>query len=269
MILPIFFIVILVLGSIAVFLYVKEDKTQDQLAETKDLETKREDSAHMIVHELRAPLSAIKDSAELMLSNSYSFNKEEERKLLGIIKDQSKLLLDQVGSMLDAAKLEAGKFVLQKKTGNIADLIKERLKAFHPQAQKKQIQLALETKEPLPLFAFDPIRIAQVMNNLLSNSLKFTQDGGKITVKVDYKPTAINYLTISVADTGIGIPKEQQENLFSKFSQPPATPGQIATEGTGLGLYVVKGIVEAHGGTVGLKSNPGDGTTVSFTLPVI
>ena len=264
--LPIFsflgFLAAFLFGVIAVFLSVKEDKNRKLSVE---LEAKREDLTHSIIHELRAPLSAIKDSAELMLSDKTPLAKEEQEQYLKIIHDQSKMLLDQVGSLLDAAKLEAGKFTINKSEGNIIDIIKERMIAFGPQAKKKEINLMLSTNDPIPPFAFDHVRISQVINNLLSNSLKFTKNGGKITITALQKDKGIE---VSIYDDGIEIPKDDQKNLFSKFKQASNIPQELAKEGTGLGLYVVKGIVEAHGGTVGVKSNPGDGTTISFTLPV-
>ena len=150
------------------------------------------------------------------------------------------------------------------------------------------------------MVSYDPIRIGQVLNNFLSNSLKFTPEGGKITVSVKnqarganeilaarlFEPQRVsqqknlisdlsasplaNEITISVSDTGIGIPKEKQGQLFSKFAQVNQPNGQkplAPQSGTGLGLYIAKGIIEAHGGSVLLESEEGRGTTISFTLP--
>ena len=119
----------------------------------------------------------------------------------------------------------------------------------------------------LPLLAFDPLRISQVMNNFLSNSLKFTQKGGEITVSASFDETG-KEITISVSDNGIGIPKEYQNSMFSKFSQANNNPQKLTKDGSGLGLYVAKGIIEAHKGVISLDSEQGRGTTISFTLPI-
>ncbi len=239
----------------------------------KNLANLKEDFTNIMVHELRAPLTAIKDSSELIISEKDKLKKEEQDQFLDIINQQSKLMLNQIGEILDAAKLEAGKFIIQKTKGNIEQVIKEQIKTFLPQASKKHIFISADISQSLPPIFFDPIRIAQVINNLLSNSLKFTPEGGTITIRISHEPITNNQLTISVSDTGIGIPKEHQKDLFSKFSQVRTTPQQLAKEGTGLGLYVVKGVVEAHGGSVNVDSplrngekNPG--TTISFTLPI-
>lgn len=227
-------------------------------------EKKREDLTNMMVHELRAPLTAIKDSSSVLASNAPSLEKHEGKKLLDIIHEQAKILLDQISEILDAAKLEAGKLTIQKTPGeNIVGVIKKSLTSFTAQAAKKQISLALEGSYELPLFSFDPIRIGQVINNLLSNSLKFTTNGGRIILKTELIGNIHGkYIKISVTDTGVGIPKEKQRYLFTKYSQASETKGS-----TGLGLYVVKGIVEAHGGSVALESEVGCGTAISFTLP--
>ena len=226
----------------------------------------KEDFTNMIVHELRAPLIAIKDASELIISNKYNLNEEEKKQFLEIINRQSRILIDQIGSVLDAAKLKAGKFTIAKIQADLSKVIKEEVETFLPSASKKQINLKAEIPPNLPMISFDVMRISQVMNNLLSNSLKFTQEGGSIQVVVDYNPKN-RLITVSASDTGIGIPKEFQKNLFSQFAQANTTLQQLAKQGTGLGLYVVKGIIEAHGGTVYLESTPQKGTTISFTLP--
>ncbi len=172
-------------------------------------------------------------------------------------------MLDEVALILDAAKLEAGLFTIQKIPGDLKQLIGERVQIFQAQAHEKFINLLVEVDPSIPTFNFDPIHIGQVVNNLLSNALKFTSSGGSI--KISAKP-AIGSVIVSVSDTGAGIPKEKQHLLFSKFTQlSGADHGSV---GTGLGLYIVKGVVEAHNGTVSLESEEGHGTTITFTLPL-
>lgn len=243
--------------------FIPKERSEDS---QKNLAKLKEDFTNMIVHELRAPLTAIKDASDVIISGQYNLNKDEEKEFLEIINKQSKLLLDQIGTIMDAAKLEAGKFAIAKTPQDITTVIKNQIKIFLLQAEKKHISLKLDAPGSLPLMSFDLIRIGQALNNLLSNSLKFTPEEGSITVELRQEPKG--YITVSVSDTGIGIPKEYQKDLFSKFYQAKTTPNQTAKDGTGLGLYVVKGIVEAHGGTVTVKSSQGHGTTISFTLPI-
>ena len=217
----------------------------------KSIAQMKEDFTNVMVHELRSPLTAIKASTDLLLSSETDDKKdelssEEKHKLTSLISEQSRKMLDEIALILDAAKLEAGLFTLQKSEGDLKKLIQERATFFSPAASEKFIKLAVEIDPSLPSFSYDQVHVGQVINNLLSNSLKFTPSGG--TIKISAKP-AIGSIIVSVSDTGAGIPKEKQSQLFSKFAQFKSTHG---TNGTGLGLYIVKGIVEAHGGTIAL-----------------
>jgi signal transduction histidine kinase len=234
----------------------------------KTVATIKEDFTHMMVHELRAPLTAIKDSAELMIEtfeDKGALEKEQQKRLLKIMDMQSKNLLEQINQVLDAAKIEAGKFSIEKVSSDIGEVIQNAVEPYLPQANKKQILISTDIYYPLPKVDLDPVRITQVLNNLVSNSLKFTPANGKIVVSV--KP-GDGILTIGVSDNGMGIPESEQKDLFSKYYQIRTTPHQLAKKGTGLGLYIVKGIVEAHDGSVGIISDTGKGTTIYFTLPV-
>ena len=236
----------------------------------KSVETIKEDFTHMMVHELRAPLTAIKDSAELMIEtfeDKGALEKEQQKRLLQIMDMQSKNLLEQINQVLDAAKMEAGKFSIEKVSSDIGTVIQNAVEPYLPQASKKQILISTDIYYPLPKVDLDPIRITQVLNNLVSNSLKFTPPNGKIVISA--KP-GDGTVTIGVSDNGMGIPENEQKDLFSKYYQIRTTPHQLAKKGTGLGLYITKGIVEAHGGSVGVISGrPNKGTTIYFTLPIV
>lgn len=241
----------------------------------KTLAKLKEDFTSAVVHELRSPLTAIKAGSELILTQKEKIDQMQEEKMLGIINKQSERMLHDINSLLDATKLESGHFTLSPKPSNIVDLIGETVGLFDGEAKKKHIGISVDIEKDLPLGLCDSTRIEQVLNNLISNSLKFTQENGTITIKAhiyksDYLPkTATNPgILISVADSGIGIPKEKQAALFQKFTQVDNPQQLHSTVGTGLGLYISKGIVEAHGGSIFLQSTPGKGTMVSFTLPV-
>ncbi len=253
------------------------------MTDYKKKELLKEDLIHIMVHELRAPVTTIKDSAELIITTKDTLEEDRKLKFLEIIHTQAKKVLGQIGSILDTAKLDAGKLVLQKTKGDIAKLIKDEIQTFMPQSERKNISLNFEMlAKSLPEISFDEIRISQVIDNLLSNSLKFTPENGRIKVGLDYKviPPVLDgyspmgeflsldkHIIVSVSDNGAGIAKEQQKFLFSKYTQSKDTPEKLATLGTGLGLYLVKGIVESHDGRIWVKSAPGKGTTFFFTLP--
>lgn len=230
----------------------------------------KEDFTNVMVHELRSPLTAIKASTDLLLpdikedgsASDKELSVEERRKVTQLISTQSRKMLDQISLILDAAKLESGVFSLQKTKEDLKKILEDKAAIFTAAAKEKFVTIVTEIDPSLPSFAFDPIRIGQVINNLISNSLKFTPSGGTISIKA--KP-AIENVIVSVSDTGAGVPKEKQHLLFSKFAQLRTAHPEA---GTGLGLYFVKGIVEAHGGSVTLESEEGRGTTITFTLPI-
>lgn len=229
----------------------------------KSVAKMKEDFTNVMVHELRSPLTAIKASSELLIAPPAPLADAEKNKIIGLISVQARKMLDEVSLILDAAKLEAGLFTIQKLPGDMNKLINERVQIFQAQAHEKFVTLVVDVSPTIPNFNFDPIHMGQVVNNLISNSLKFTSSGG--TVKVMAK-TEANELILAVSDTGAGIPKEKQHLLFTKFTQiAGASHGAV---GTGLGLYIVKGVVEAHGGTVKLESEEGRGTTITCRIPI-
>lgn len=254
-----------------------QDKVSVVLRDMTDYKKKellKEDLVNIMVHELRSPVTTIKDSAELIITAKDTLAENRKLKFLEIIHQQAKKVLGQIGSILDTAKLDAGKLVLSKTKGDIAKSIKDEMQIFMPQAERKNISLNLEIRAILPEIYFDEIRINQVIDNLLSNSLKFTPENGKIKVELDYKVippgeflSLDKYIVVSVIDNGVGIAQEQQKLLFSKYAQAENTPEELATMGTGLGLYLVKGIIESHDGRIWVKSAVGQGTTFSFALP--
>lgn len=248
----------------------------------KSLQALKEDFTNAVVHELRSPLTAIKAASEMMMTQEDL--PQSEKKLALIIEEQSKRLLNDINSLLDAAKLEAGHFTVWQSPNDMSKVAKEALELFQPEAAKKGIQLDLKVEDALPQAFIDSTRIGQVLDNLISNSLKFTPASGTISVKVvsQYNPqlpkTPTNPgILVSVTDTGIGIPQEKQKELFSKFQQVHSDTTatlqntqkpEAMSEGTGLGLYIAKGIVESHGGNMYVNSVPNQGTTIFFTIPV-
>jgi len=252
------------------------------ITDDKKKELQKEDLVNVMVHELRSPVTAIKDSAELIITTK-SLETDKKLKFLEIIHTQAKKVLGQIGSILDTAKLDAGKLVLQKTKSDITKLIQEEILTFMPQAKRRNISLNFDTPDKqIPLISFDEIRISQVIDNLLSNSLKFTPEGGRIDVELDYKviPPVLDgsspmgeflsldkYIVISIKDNGLGIAPEQQKLLFSKYTQAENMSEKVAIMGTGLGLYLAKGIIESHEGRIWVKSAPGQGSTFSFSLP--
>jgi len=249
----------IILTIFLLFLIIRSGTTQ-----AKKIVKTEEEELHAIVHELRAPLVAIKDSASLMLNQN--LDPEEQKTMLNLVHDQSIKLLEQISTILDSAKYEDGKLNLRKSLGSLEQVLKDEVALFMPEAKRKNISLASEADGTIPSFLFDQIRITEALNNLISNSLKYTNEGGKIKISLSKKD---GNAVVCVSDNGIGIPAEKQKMLFTKF----ANINQGATEdreklSSGLGLYITKGIIDAHKGTITIQSEVGKGTTTTIFLPI-
>lgn len=261
--------------AIAVFfLFTKLKKLSDvtkDLDEHRQLEKKqveiqrqRDDYLAMLVHELRAPLAVIKGAADLIIRDAQALSKEQIETLLGQIKKSSTSLLQIVNDILDVSKIESGKFSIKKVDGDINALLKEVSEYYLSWANEKQIKLNLSLDEKIPQIKFDGERIKQVLNNLLSNALKFTDEYGNITIATHLND---KYVHIAICDSGIGIPDDMKHKLFNKFVQV-GTKVQVKEKGTGLGLFIAKGIVETHGGSIWIEDNDPQGTKFVFNLPL-
>jgi signal transduction histidine kinase len=232
----------------------------------KSLEKLRQEFTAMMVHELRAPLTAVRWSAEVLLKSVTDVKAHLEtakvKDSMTTIDLAATNMLELVNDLLDVAKIEAGKFDLNMQPNDIVVSIQEQLKAFEPQAAAKHLTLKYDGPDK-QMAKFDRVRISQVLTNLLSNSIKYT-DSGEINLNVQVEDKR---LVVSVKDSGIGVSREDLNVLFSKFKQLKSFDS--SRKGTGLGLVVSKGIVEAHGGQIWAESvGENLGSTFYFSLPL-
>jgi len=213
-------------------------------------------------HELRTPLHTIIGFAELLQEGHDGDLNDRQARFIGHIRRDSEHLLELINDVLDLSKIEAGQLTLKKEVYPLARSIGEALEAIRPGAAAKGIHIE-ETGEKDAMVDADPLRVKEMLYNLLSNAVKFTPEGGKVSV--DTREDAA-FARVTVADTGIGIPPEEQENIFDKFYQVGNTTRGVR-EGTGLGLSITRELVQLHGGWIELESVPGQGSRFTFTLP--
>lgn len=218
----------------------------------------------MMVHELRSPLSVIKGASDLILKEVDNMTAEQIHTLLSQIRTSSSGLLQLVNDILDVAKMDAGKFDINKTFANIDEVLEEECVGFRMLADTKNVKLVYKGGDKFSSFGFDPQRIKQVMNNLLSNAVKFTHEDG--TIEVIHAKKGKN-VEITIADSGVGISDEDKKHLFHKFVQAHNHAG-VEEKGTGLGLVISKAIVEAHGGKLWVEDNKPQGSKFIFTLPL-
>lgn len=258
----------------------------------KEIEKMREDFTSMMVHELRSPLTGIRSIADLLKNEKIKNEQAKYQEFITLISSNSSSMLELVNDLLDVAKLESGKFEVFKNSADLTHLINLRIESLASLAAENKLTLIpMVLPEVPPVLSFDENKVGQVLNNLLSNAIKFTGAGGKITIAAftakagdDLAILAAaknipwqglhtgvicqtDSVTVSVSDEGVGIPEAGIPKLFNKFQQLAAS-AKSEKKGTGLGLVIVKGIVEAHGGQVGILSEEGKGTTFYFTLPL-
>ncbi|MDY6959794.1 MAG: HAMP domain-containing sensor histidine kinase, partial [Halobacteriota archaeon] len=185
-------------------------------------------------------------------------------KRLKVIKKNADHLVKLNREMMDISRLDAGKLRLRKERTLISDIIRDGAKDLETFAENKKIEILFDISDENYHLNCDGDRIRQVVSNLVKNAIKFTAEGGKIEVGVEDMG---DFILVRVFDNGIGIPKEEHENIFMRFYEVGNSLGDECG-GNGLGLAIVKGIVEAHGGEVWIESAPGQGSTFYFTLPV-
>jgi PAS domain S-box-containing protein len=236
------------------------------ITKQKELDRMKSSFVTSVSHELRTPLVIMQKSLSLLRDEFNNQLPEAQQNFLSIIERNLKRLTLLINDLLDLAKLEAGKIELKREALSIKDIIDESLQGLTAWAQTKSITIEKIIPENLPQVNADPNRIIQVLNNLIGNAIKFTPNNGKITVEAIFRKE-MNDLGVSIQDTGIGISKENLKKVFDKFYQVEER-ASTDISGTGIGLSIVKEIVELHGGKVWVESEKDKGARFAFTLPL-
>lgn len=243
------------------------DKSSRHLREANErLKRIDEIKSHFISaasHELRTPLTSLKGYVEIILQEEVGTINEKQREFLCYVKESTDRLHRLLNELLDISKIESGQVKMKLQMTNLRDLLKDELMIFKPQADEKSISLSLETDQQLNAVSCDPDKIREVMDNLISNAIKYTPRNGKIKI---YAKNQENDVRIDVRDTGIGIRKEDQVRIFEPFQHIEKNGAERSEESTGLGLALVKEIVNAHGGSVHVASDEGNGSCFSVVL---
>ncbi|MEK6275351.1 MAG: ATP-binding protein [Actinomycetota bacterium] len=235
----------------------------EQNKRLRELDRLKDEFLSLVSHELRTPLTSIRGYLDLVLDEEAGDLNTEQRRFLEAVERNSGRLLRLVGDLLFVAQADAGRLSLEQAKVDLVGLAAECVEAATPAAAEKSISLVLDAA-PVPAFVGDRGRLAQVLDNLISNALKFTPEGG--SVEVSTKVTG-DRIWIEVADTGMGIPVADHPRLFERFFRS-STADERAISGTGLGLAIVKAIVEAHNGEITIDSKEGQGTTFRVALPL-
>ncbi len=229
----------------------------DSLAQHEEL---RRNLIADVAHELRTPLTVIQGNLEAMLDGVLPTSPQE----IATLRDETAMLARLVSDLRLLSLAEAGQLKLERVKTDPAELISRAVEPFRMQAQSSQVELLTNVESNLPLIHVDPDRIAQVIRNLLSNALRHTPSGAQVSVIC--RKDQSHSLLITVSDTGEGIPPDDLPFVFDRFYRADKSRSR-ASGGSGIGLAIVKQLVEAHGGKVSVESQSGQGTTFGFTLP--
>jgi signal transduction histidine kinase len=219
-----------------------------------------------VSHELRTPLNSVIGFSDLLvtMASAESPLTDTQRDYIETIARNGRHLLELINELLDLSKIAAGRLELRLEPLELDPLLREAADSVRAQLDAHHHRLAIELPEPPVVVTADPMRLRQVLLNLLSNAIKFTTDGGRITLRA--RSDDGGRVRVAITDTGIGIAPADQGRLFQEFVQLDATPSR-RFEGTGLGLALSKRLVELHGGTIGVESALGQGSTFWFTIP--
>ena len=236
--------------------------SRDVTAE-RDAERLKEDFFGLVSHELRTPLTSIIGYTELLVEIEAENLSEQGRRFVEVIERNSRRELSLVGDLLLLTRITAGTFEIEVGRADLASIVSASAEAAEPDAAKAGVEISLDL-DRAPVIDADPHRLAQVVDNLLSNAIKFTPRGGRISARAAREGEAA---VIAVADTGIGIPADDTERLFERMFRARGAERRHI-QGTGLGLTIVKAIVDAHAGSISVESELGRGTTFRIELPL-
>jgi signal transduction histidine kinase len=227
----------------------------------REVDRLKDELVAVVSHELRTPLTSVIGYVELLREDADELT-DEHRGFIDVIERNARRLLNLVGDLLFVARVDAGGLRLHFDEVDLAAVVAECFEAQRPRAAGAGVELALAIG-PVPPIAGDRERLEQLVDNLVSNAIKFTPAGGRVDVRVT---SSVSGVVIEVADTGMGIPQAERDRVFERFFRS-STAAAGAVQGTGLGLTIVKAIIDAHDGTIGFTSEEGGGTTFRIELP--
>jgi signal transduction histidine kinase/DNA-binding NarL/FixJ family response regulator len=235
--------------------------TLRDMTERARLERAKSEFVATASHELRSPLTSIKGFVELLQSSPERMS-ARQREFVDIILKSTDRLTELVGDLLDVARIEADRVELNRRPVDVGEAVRETAELMGPRIAQKHQQLSVYVAPTLPLALADAARVRQIVANLLTNAHLYTDDGGRIELRVEPERA---WVQIIVRDTGVGMTKEQAERAFERFYR--ARDAGASSPGTGLGLSIVKSLVELHDGRIEVESQPGEGSTFRVLLP--
>ena len=255
-------LIVLILTIILFVITFSMTRSLEGLAEASRLKS---EFISIISHQLRSPLSSLKWALEILISGRFGKIEGKPADYLQILADNAKRMGELISSLLIVSRIEQGRFPLHKAGFSLINLAEEAIAEFKPVAIASNIEIVLETaKSNLPQAFGDSSQLKLVVENFIDNAVRYTKGAGKVAVAIAFQN---DKLLFSVKDGGVGIPKEDQKHIFQKFFRS-GNVLKYQTQGSGLGLYIAKSIIEKSGGKIGFKSEQDKVSTFWFTIPI-
>jgi signal transduction histidine kinase len=237
---------------------------EQQNRELEDLNRQKNEFCGMAAHDLRNPITVIQNSSSIILKYLGENLTDKQKEFLKKINDSSQFTIKLLSDLLDISKIESGRLELEITQNDYIDFLKNNIELNNFFANEKDISINLGLRDEIPLIDFDRNKIEQVLNNLISNAIKYSYPNTEINIEVEREG---DFLLTKVIDQGQGIPEDEQPNIFKAF-QKASTKPTAGEKSTGLGLAIAKKIVEGHKGEIWVKSEVGKGSTFYFKLPM-
>ena len=232
-----------------------------RIREERRLEFMRSEVLATLSHELRMPLTAIQGYSSALLLEDVEWSEEKRQKFLHLIEEESRTMQSMLEDILDSSMISVDQFAIEKKPVRLSQLASS--VAEEIQVRTESHRIMVDFPEKFPLIEMDPRWIKQVFRNILDNAVKYSPEGGLIVIRAEER---LKDVVVMIADQGIGISPEDMIPLFERYFRV-RSPVNLNIPGVGLGLPIARAIVEGHGGRIWAESKPGEGTTISFSLP--
>ena len=254
-------LVVLVVGAVLIAIDYIITNSFERITEASRMKT---EFISVVSHQLRSPLTNLKYSLELLMSGKLGKIEANKREYFKILEENTQRMGDLINNLLTVSRLETGKLPLKKEKISLGDLTKKIILEFKPLIKDSNVKVEFSAPKNLPKVLADPLWLEQVVENLLDNAVRYIKNKGEIKIKIQKRKEKIYF---EIQDTGVGIPKEEQKLIFQKFFRSKNIL-QYQTEGSGLGLHIVKKVLTLMGGRIWFKSVEGKGTTFYFALPI-
>lgn len=240
------------------FIKLLRDVTREKMVERS-----KSNFITVAAHQLRTPLSAIRWALNLILADTSRLTPDETN-ILKSGASATEQVITLINDLLDVSQIEEGRFGYEFAEEDLPETIRTAVSPFEKKASEKNISLDISTPPTHQKSTFDAKKVGMIIQNLLLNAITYTPSGGRVSISLGYGE---RFATITIADTGVGIPADETMRIFTKFFRSKKAL-QLETSGSGLGLYIAKNIVERHGGRITLESEEDKGTLITFTLPL-